>query len=383
MNCNDTCRPGFVPGPPALNYASGCSLAENPTFKTYVLPASVGTDAAGQPYAPKIGEFKNAIVIYEANGNIYIYDSLGTPTLMEKGDYNGTGGGVVVQEVDIRQETGTSETAVMSQNAVSVELSKLDAKATSANTQIASLRSDLDANVAQTKINTTNLTRLTSTTNDLSDKIAQLETGSNVEVVQDKGNSTTAVMSQDAVTTALNDLASSIPEPVDTSNFLSWESVGDKVVTGWGSGTGSASGLNLNLITKDNEGNEAMATYRLPIANAGSPGLLSSTDKTKLNALPSAMLTDTVAMPIQKNSTGQVKRTFATSFSKVPTVVGTLVLGDDFGTVSTSNPLPTFYITGVSRTGYTVGYVNGSTTEWNTGNEGAKQISFHVIAAAQ
>lgn len=122
-NCNDTCRPGFIPGPPAPNYASGCSLAENPTFKTYILPASVGTDAPGQPYAPRIGEYRNAIVIYEANGNIYLYDSLGTPTRIEVGDPNNVGGAITGPKV--AQETGDSTSEVMSQKAVSYEFERV------------------------------------------------------------------------------------------------------------------------------------------------------------------------------------------------------------------------------------------------------------------
>lgn len=196
MNCNDTCRPGFIPGPPAPNYASGCSLAENPTLKTYVLPASVGTDEAGQPYAPRIGEFRNAIVIYESNGNVYIYDSLGTPTLMEKGDYNGTGPGVPVPNINVVQETGTSETAVMSQNAVSVELSKTNDNVTK---------------------NSTNITTLQTQTTELSNKVDQLEEGgSGPEVVQATGASTTSVMSQNAVTTEVNKINTELTA-VDTA----------------------------------------------------------------------------------------------------------------------------------------------------------------------
>lgn len=122
-NCNDACRPGFVAGPPAPGYTTGCSLAENPTFKTFILPASVGTDEPGQPYAPRIGEFRNAIVVYESNGNIYIYDSLGTPTRIEVGDYNHVGGAITGPTVT--QSAGDSTTTVMSQKAVSYEFEKI------------------------------------------------------------------------------------------------------------------------------------------------------------------------------------------------------------------------------------------------------------------
>lgn len=124
-NCNDTCRPGYIPGPPAPRYTSGCSLEQNPTFKTYTLPASVGTDEPGQPYAPRIGEWYNAIVIYEANGNIYLYDSLGTPTRIEVGDPNNAGGAITGPKVT--QSAGDAVDEVMSQKAVTYELERVAA----------------------------------------------------------------------------------------------------------------------------------------------------------------------------------------------------------------------------------------------------------------
>lgn len=136
-NCNDACRPGFVAGPPAPGYTTGCSLAENPTFKTFILPASVGTDEPGQPYAPKIGEFRNAIVVYESNGNIYIYDSLGTPTRIEVGDYNHVGGAITGPKVT--QSAGDSTTTVMSQKAVTYELEKFNSVLNNASDAIQTL----------------------------------------------------------------------------------------------------------------------------------------------------------------------------------------------------------------------------------------------------
>lgn len=208
MNCNDSCKPGFIPGPPAPNYASGCSLAENPTFKTYVLPASVGTDAPGQPYAPKIGEFRNAIVIYEANNNIYIYDSLGTPTLMEKGDYNSGG---PTPTVSVVQTTGTSTTSVMSQNAVTNELNSISAEITKTNNTVANLSGDVNNNTATinslnsevTWIQETGIPTIQGNITALSNEVSNLEKES-IEVVQESGDSTIKVMSQNAVTKALD-----------------------------------------------------------------------------------------------------------------------------------------------------------------------------------
>lgn len=243
-NCNDTCRPGFIPGPPAPNYTTGCALEQNPTLKTFTLPASVGTDEPGQPYAPRIGEFTNAIVIYESNGNTYIYDSLGTPTLMEKGDYNGPG---PLPSLPIVQETGTSTTSVMSQNATTQELNKLGVEIAKTNNTLTNLSGNVNNNtititsledkvqnlqestsqipnvVQATGQSTTNVmsqNAVTNTVNNavttLNNRIDTIEAGSSVEVYQTTGQSTTGVMSQDATTTAIDQVSTQVNTKQDT-----------------------------------------------------------------------------------------------------------------------------------------------------------------------
>lgn len=65
-----------------------CSLPPTKiTLRTVVLPPSLGTDEAGQPYAPALGKWYNSVVVYQANGAIYIYDSKGQYTEVEPGDY--------------------------------------------------------------------------------------------------------------------------------------------------------------------------------------------------------------------------------------------------------------------------------------------------------
>lgn len=69
---------GVVPGPCIPQ--KPCKEPTDLRWKTFVLPASVGTDAEGQPYAPVLGAHTNAIVKYLANGAVYIYDSRGVFT---------------------------------------------------------------------------------------------------------------------------------------------------------------------------------------------------------------------------------------------------------------------------------------------------------------
>lgn len=72
-HCNEP-KPGFIPAP---HKPSGCVPKPCDYIKTYFLPASLGTDEAGQPYAPKPGAWYDAFVIYEANAAIYFYDHEG------------------------------------------------------------------------------------------------------------------------------------------------------------------------------------------------------------------------------------------------------------------------------------------------------------------
>lgn len=48
------------------------------------IPAALGDDQEGSPVAPKNGSYNNAIVYYEATGNVYLYSSEGVPTRVEQ-----------------------------------------------------------------------------------------------------------------------------------------------------------------------------------------------------------------------------------------------------------------------------------------------------------
>lgn len=48
------------------------------------IPAALGDDQEGSPVAPKNGSYNNAVVYYEATGNVYLYSSDGVPTRVEK-----------------------------------------------------------------------------------------------------------------------------------------------------------------------------------------------------------------------------------------------------------------------------------------------------------
>ena len=57
-------------------------------LKSVFLPSALGDDSEGSSIAPKNGAYCNAIVAYEANGNVYIYSKEGIPTLVERDTKN-------------------------------------------------------------------------------------------------------------------------------------------------------------------------------------------------------------------------------------------------------------------------------------------------------
>lgn len=57
------------------------------------IPAALGDDQKGSPVAPKNGSYNNAVVYYEATGNVYLYSSDGVPTRV------GEGSGSIIEEL--------------------------------------------------------------------------------------------------------------------------------------------------------------------------------------------------------------------------------------------------------------------------------------------
>lgn len=75
-DCSHQCNTGLIPGAAATK----CRKVDCSRLLTFKLPLDLGTDDEGQPYAPKLGAYKNAIVIYESTGSVYLYDDEGIYT---------------------------------------------------------------------------------------------------------------------------------------------------------------------------------------------------------------------------------------------------------------------------------------------------------------
>lgn len=59
---------------------NSCSGPDNFVFRKVVIPAVMGDDSEGSDYAPENGLYKNALVVYQANGAMYLYSSDGIYT---------------------------------------------------------------------------------------------------------------------------------------------------------------------------------------------------------------------------------------------------------------------------------------------------------------
>ena len=74
-----------------------------------VIPAQMGSSAEGELYAPKIGDYTNAVVKYLADGLVYVYDNTGNWTLIA--DYNAVTP-TVDQSLNINSDNPISNRAV-------------------------------------------------------------------------------------------------------------------------------------------------------------------------------------------------------------------------------------------------------------------------------
>lgn len=75
---------GKDPCPPINCHKKRCECGLEKVF----LPSSLGDDSKDSQIAPKNGAYCNAIVVYEANGHIYIYSKEGIPTFIKTEDGN-------------------------------------------------------------------------------------------------------------------------------------------------------------------------------------------------------------------------------------------------------------------------------------------------------
>ena len=151
-------------------------------FSKKVIPASAGTSAEGQPLAPKVGAYYNALVIYEADQTYYIYDSYGVPTKLPvsteintytKGEINQLISDAIGQEATLREgedqtlsnsigtiagdlateisDRGIADTNL--QNAINNEAGTRSTTDTSLQNQINSVKSTADTAIQPSDIN--------------------------------------------------------------------------------------------------------------------------------------------------------------------------------------------------------------------------------------
>lgn len=78
------CQPGFIPAPTNPKQLNPCSLCQY--VEIMVLPENLGTDEPSNiQWAPKVGRWKDKMVVYSANGVIYYYDHNGNYVQLSMG----------------------------------------------------------------------------------------------------------------------------------------------------------------------------------------------------------------------------------------------------------------------------------------------------------
>lgn len=155
-NCN--CNPGVVT---SSEYNSATSCGQEPTqLRTVVIPATQGGDAEHDPYAPKLGMWRNTVVVYEKNNAVYLYDVNGVYTNLTGTDWG-------TQIATVATESANAM-AVANQTANGLQVYEVEA-----NGKLLKLTNDLVA--AQAAL-TAEATARTEADNALSDQLSGLST---------------------------------------------------------------------------------------------------------------------------------------------------------------------------------------------------------------
>lgn len=232
-NCS-LCGAGVTAAP---NYNKATDCGTTPTqLRTVTIPANKGGDGPTDPYAPVLGAWQNTIVYYAKNKAVYLYDVNGVYTNLTGTDW-GTQIAALASQLQTLQETQAGDLEALNQSitslqqsvqsnntaitatntALTTESNTRAATDTSLSQQIISLQTqlnqlgDLEGDVsnfsqaltAETANRTEADTNLQNQVTANTTAIESLEAGSGVNIVQTLGDSTTAVMSQKAVTDSL------------------------------------------------------------------------------------------------------------------------------------------------------------------------------------
>lgn len=120
--CAKQCNPGLVPGPAPTS----CRQVDCSKLRTFKLPLDLGTDDEGQPYAPKLGAYHNAIVIYESTGSVYLYDDEGIFTKV-----NSNVEGIQVVDQQVQRDTNV----ITTQAGVSIQITTGQLQGATSNTK--------------------------------------------------------------------------------------------------------------------------------------------------------------------------------------------------------------------------------------------------------
>lgn len=107
------CTPGAVKAP-RYNKASACG-SDSTQLVTVKIPLEKGGDGPNDPLAPKLGAWRNTVVVYEKTSSVYLYDVNGVYTNLTGTDYAAA---ILAMQDQIAAVTTTADNAA---TAVSTE----------------------------------------------------------------------------------------------------------------------------------------------------------------------------------------------------------------------------------------------------------------------
>lgn len=222
---------------PASNYNRATNCQQDIcSLHTVVIPKSKGSDAPGQPYAPKLGGYQNAIVTYEKTGAVYIFD--------EKGIFTNLTGSELVRMVETVQAQLQSLQQQVDENTDNLSKetqNRIQAQINLQNTLTAlqqALTTETNARIAgdETLTNTINelqqrvITNNQTTTNDVADlkatdatqqeQINNLTTALATETANRENADNTIQESVNSLQTAVTDLDSKITDSLGKAGNL-------------------------------------------------------------------------------------------------------------------------------------------------------------------
>lgn len=283
-DCGYTHGKGVIPGPCVPKKDAKPSL--DLRIKTELIPASAGTDAKGQPFAPELGAYYNAVVRYEANGAIYFYDTRGIWTKMSSEEE-------LAEKIAAETAARVQANTWLQQNInaeVNARESDRDNLQTNINQEVENrTTADIEINNKLDGMNhdIDNLLELTEAIpNTIVSDITGETTATGTTLTISKNTLNNSEASTSEIIIPAGSSGGNDPRLTDTGAERA-NRLPDYVMTGFTPATSVDSGIQLSISgSKLYSDGPIESTTIVPLASTTSNGVISIADKTKLDRVP-------------------------------------------------------------------------------------------------